>query len=456
MRPVKVLSGAAFKAALFALTVFCLILILAGSALYQIVDTYQYNELESQMTEEVVLFRQIYEREGRAGLIKTMRLLDKSTPSVQHKLGLFGENNERLAGSLNVAPDFLGFTKITIEQRPGGKSGSFYLHAAKIDKTTIIVGRSLHAVTAVIKALLYGLFATGLAVATVTLLIGYWLSWLVSRKLEYLVDTLDRVATGETNVRIPVNKGRNQINRISIRINEHLDRLSVLMETTRNTSRAVAHDLRTPLSRVSMLLEETADGSLTKKEIALLIREAETELANITGIFDTILRIARIESSNGRTGFSSIPAKDLVSDVVETYQPVFEVSGQKLTLNIQSKSALNLFCDGKMVKQLLANLLENANHYCPEGAEVDVMVTTAENGGVSIIIADNGPGIPDEELGRVVEPFYRIDTSRTEKGAGLGLSLVKAIALRHRAEVKLSDNRPGLRVSITFPPPHSS
>ncbi|NOZ66334.1 MAG: HAMP domain-containing histidine kinase [Alphaproteobacteria bacterium] len=456
MRPANVLSGAAFRATLFALAIFFLILILAGSALYQIVRSYQYAELEAQMIEEVVLFRQIFEREGRTGLIKTMKILDKSSPPVQHKLGLFGENNEKLVGSLSVAPDILGFAKMTLELQPGGKSGSFYIHTAKIDKTTIVVGRSLQAITAVIDALLYGLVVTGLIVIATTLLIGYWLSWRVSRKLEALVDTLDRVASGETHVRIPVNKNHNQINRISIRINEHLDRLSILMESTRNTSKAIAHDLRTPLSRVSMLLEEATNDGLKKQKTIELIREAETELVNITGIFDTMLRIARIQSSNDRTGFSPILAKDLVSDVVETYQPVFEVSGQRLILNPQSSTSAKLVCDSKMIKQLLANLLENANRYCPVEVDVNVSVSTTENGGVLIIVADNGPGIPAGELDKVMEPFHRIDTSRTERGAGLGLSLVKAIALRHNAEVTLSDNRPGLRVSITFPPSHLS
>jgi signal transduction histidine kinase len=237
---------------------------------------------------------------------------------------------------------------------------------------------------------------------------------------------------------------------VSRQINDHLDRLSDLLASMRNTIVAIAHDLKSPLNRAYILLQDAAEDTSTANERSKLQR-AQAEMETLREVLDTVLRISRIETSDDSSNFAPFSPTALVQDLAQTFEPVIEAAGQTLRSADLPAEAVPIFGDRKMVQQMLVNLIENASRYAGDGAVIDVGVTAAAGGAV-VTIADNGPGIPPSQREEVFQPFRRLNGSRNSPGAGLGLALVKAVAARHRAKVELSDNHPGLRVTLSFPP----
>jgi signal transduction histidine kinase len=278
--------------------------------------------------------------------------------------------------------------------------------------------------------------------------IGYLMSHGVSAKLDRMAATLERVARGDSRVRLPVGRSNDQVDRVAVQMNVHLDRLSDLLETMRNTVISIAHDLKSPLSRAYILLQEAA-GMQGKQGRTELIEEAQAELERLNAIFDTVLRISRIEASDDQSGFMPFSAKELVTEIVQTFEPVVEEARQALVAG-ETAPDVTIVGDRRMVVQMLVNLITNASRYSPAGARIEVSAAIDDSHPV-LVVADNGPGIPEDKRKAVFEPFRRLNPERDERGAGLGLALVQAIATRHRASVELRDNSPGLRVVLRFP-----
>ena len=360
MHPANILSGAAFKAAVFALVVFVLALTGVGTALYHINRTAMYAELKAQIAEELILFRQIQKEGGQEALIGSLRKLEQAEFPGQRIGAVFDQSGTKLAGNLEIAHDFVALRTASKGFFLQQKNGKIYAQSDKIGSGILIVGRNLRLVNATEDALLKSLLVAGFTVVILSLAIGYGLSRSVFVRLEAMAATLDRIARGDMHARLPVSIANDQIDRISLRINEHLERLSVLMQSTRNAVNAIAHDLRTPLGRVSLILQEAAGGSDTEKPVEELLMEAEEELAQLTGTFDTILRVSKIESSSDPSAFTVFPVADLVRDMAETMEPVVEEAGHRLFCNTRGTDDLNVFGDRKMVRQMLVNLIENS------------------------------------------------------------------------------------------------
>lgn len=450
MRPGSIVSGAAFKSAAFALSVFALALCFIGLSIFSIVEKAMFDELEAQITEETILFNEIYEKNGQAALIESIHKLQSHRLQRPKLLGWFDQDAGKLAGNLNIAPDFIGWSRLRVETLSPGHD--YYAYASRIDKTTIVVGRNLKMVDVVRETLLWVLLLGGVSAAVLSLLMGYLASRGVFAKLQTLAATLDRVSKGDTQVRLPLSKADDQIDRISRQLNLHLDRLSTLINSTRNTATSIAHDLRTPLNRAFLILQEAKQARVGSEELADLIQRAEDELTNVNQIFDTILRISRLETTTTQSGFDDISVDDLLAEMAETYQPVIEAADQALSYENTVGAAARVYGDRKMLRQMLANLIENASFHCPQGTSITLSARILKGASACIKVSDNGPGVPAEFRQRLLEPFYRLDASRNKPGSGLGLALVKAIALRHGARIELEDNEPGLRISIHFPP----
>jgi signal transduction histidine kinase len=237
---------------------------------------------------------------------------------------------------------------------------------------------------------------------------------------------------------------------VSRQINAHLDRLSEFMAGMRNTIVAIAHDLKSPLNRAYLLLQEAALESRSEPASAKLER-AQEEMETLGGVLDTVLRISRIETSDDRSSFTAFSSALLVRDLAQTFEPVIEAAGQTLHWDDVPADGAPIFGDRRMVQQMLVNLIENASRHAGPGTYISLEVRAIGEAAL-ITVADTGPGIPPDKRDEVFEPFRRLNVERNTPGAGLGLALVKAVATRHHALVTLSDNRPGLRVTVTFPP----
>jgi signal transduction histidine kinase len=226
-----------------------------------------------------------------------------------------------------------------------------------------------------------------------------------------------------------------------------LDELEKLVDGVRRVSDNIAHDLRTPLARLKNRLE-----SLQQVEVGQdgreIVDQAVAEADGLLDTFNALLRIARIESGRRRQAFTTVELGPLIDDLVELYTPLLEEAG--LDLTIEKQADLVVAGDRDLLFQALANLVDNTLKHQPAGGRVSIAARRDEKS-ILLTVADNGPGIPAAERERALERFYRLDTSRSTPGAGLGLSLVAAVAELHRGRLELLDNSPGLRVQLFIP-----
>jgi signal transduction histidine kinase len=281
------------------------------------------------------------------------------------------------------------------------------------------------------------------------LVAGSFLSVVVLRRVDTINRATQEIMDGNLSRRIATRGTDDEFDQLSENLNRMLDRVQVLMEGLHQVSNDIAHDLRTPLSRLRQRLEAVRARAKTIPDYEEAVDQALADTDTILHTFVAMLRIAQIESGGRRAGFTNVDLSDVFTTILEVYAPVAEDRGQQLGGHVMSSVAVT--GDRELLTQMLANLVENALRHTPSGARIEVLLEDRPTGPIGII-ADNGPGIPPEARRKVFQRFVRLETSRTEAGSGLGLSLVAAIAELHGIAIELTDNRPGLRVTLTFPP----
>ena len=280
----------------------------------------------------------------------------------------------------------------------------------------------------------------------------------VARRVLRRIDAMNRSAhaimAGDLAERLPVSGSGDELDRLAGGLNQMLGRIGELMTGLREVSDNIAHDLRTPLTRLRNHAEEALRGGADEcKSRAALTRTIE-ESDELIRVFDALLMIARAEAGADRSGVARLDLSELVASVAELYEPVAEEKGFALRVN----AAPHLSLEGRreLIGQALANLVDNALKYgaAPPGearpSEISIEARSeAEN--IVVEVADRGPGVPAEDRDRVLDRFVRLESARTRAGSGLGLSLVAAVAHLHGGALRLEDNAPGLRVRLTFP-----
>lgn len=453
MRRADIRSGLAFKTSVRAVAIFVFLLLVAGAILVTAVTNTLEGELRTQNEDQIVLLEQIYQTEGQSGLIRAVESLTSHPRPDEQTAGLFDGDGLRLAGSLEAAPPLVGWQRTKISYAEGVRSaGTFYLHRVLVDELTLVVGRSSTIVDAARWWLIFWLVLLGTALTLCTLTLGYLSSRKSLRKLQAMEDVLQDVSRGNLAARLAVAAENDQIDRISEQVNQHIGRLSHLMERLQSTATAIAHDLKTPLSDAQISLHQALDAVGANKSPSDQIEAAQSDLQRLNSIFETILRISNIEAGRGKSEFQDIDLSHLIHEMVEFLQPLAEESGQKIQVGPGLKSTSTLRADSGMIKQLLVNLISNAIAHCPERTRI-VVDAREDDESTTLIVEDNGTGIPDSDRQRILQPFIRLDSARTTPGSGLGLALVAAIADHHNASVRLEDAGPGLRVTIRFPKP---
>ncbi len=265
------------------------------------------------------------------------------------------------------------------------------------------------------------------------------------RRIDEVNRTARSIMDGNLSMRVPARGGGNEMDELALNFNAMLDRIEALMHGIKQVSDDIAHDLRTPLSRLRHRLETARDKA--EGEGAVIIEQSIGELDAILETFSALLRIGQIEAGARRAAFADVRLDQIVATVVEAYAPVAEDRGQQLQADLQSFPVIR--GDRELLMQMVANLVENAINHCPAGVTIRAELESTA-GHCVLGITDSGPGIPAAERDAVLHRFYRLEQSRTTPGSGLGLALVKAIADLHGATVTLADNHPGLRVAIGF------
>ena len=276
---------------------------------------------------------------------------------------------------------------------------------------------------------------------------GIFMSRRLMRKIENVSRTTRNIMDGDLQQRVAIQHGGDEFEHLALSINSMLDRIETLMEDLRQVTTNVAHDLRTPLTRLRNRLELAQRSPPPEAGLRDTINAACRETDVILDIFGALMRIAQVESGARRSGFAAVELSGVIDTVVEVYKPAVEEKRQSLVEKIAKN--LVVFGDRELLTQLFANVLENAVVHSPPGARLSIEAGR-DTQRVRVTIADNGPGIPESMRDKVLGRFVRLDDSRTTPGSGLGLSLVAAIARLHNADLTLAGNEPGLKVCLSF------
>ena len=277
---------------------------------------------------------------------------------------------------------------------------------------------------------------------------GVFVSRRVLKRVDAMTGTTQTIMAGDLSGRLSVIGSGDEFDRLGGNLNEMLDQIEKLMSGVRDVSNAIAHDLRTPLTRLRTNLEQLRDEAQSN-DVRARIEATLTEADALLATFSSLLRITEIEAGNRRSEFGEVRLDKLITDVVELYEPL--AAEKNLHLTADTLTPLRTGGDRDLLFQAISNLVDNAIKYAPANGAVTIRLGTAP-AGPRVIVTDSGTGIPVDERRRVFERFYRLETHRGSPGSGLGLSLVAAVVNLHGGSVTLEDNRPGLRVQLDLPP----
>ncbi|MEM4989738.1 HAMP domain-containing sensor histidine kinase [Collimonas sp. H4R21] len=396
----------------------------------------------------------VFNRQGVAALTSAIEVQVGTQAAGAEDLVLFADASlARLAGNLPAWPREVpaGSGKYTLSIDVDGQpTRVVLLHKTLPGGYHLLVANDVAKYRKLENLFLYGLIcATG-----IVLLLGVAGGLLVRRTLLAKVGDINQAAAaimqGNFSHRLPAYGGENELNTLVETENRMLDQIEQLIGGVRNVSNAIAHDLRTPLAELRSRLEELA---LTRPAPAQTFDEIDGAIADVDrviDIFNALLRLAEIDSGARHSGFVEVDVASVASEVAEFYQPLAELHGR--TLSFASSGPLVLAGDPLLIAQAIANLVDNALKYAQRNGKITVATGRAPDGGILIAVSDDGPGISDEEKPKVLERFYRSDASRGTPGAGLGLSLVAAVAKLQGGTLTLSDNHPGLTATLAFQP----
>ncbi len=271
---------------------------------------------------------------------------------------------------------------------------------------------------------------------------------LFRRMLHHVSETAASISAGDLSRRVTLSGRGDEFDRVAETINDMLDRIGRLMDGVRQVSNAIAHDLRTPITRARARLEDAAGHAGSVEEMRGTIDRALADLDGITAVFQALLRISEIEAGARRSAFTRFDATPLLNDLAELYSAVAEERG--LRLEVFADPSLPVRGDRELIQQALTNLLDNALKFSPAGRAVR-LGGTAGGGMLSLSVADEGPGIPEGDVKRATERFFRGESARHTPGFGLGLTLVRAVAQLHGGELALERAEPGLRAVLLVP-----
>ncbi len=293
-------------------------------------------------------------------------------------------------------------------------------------------------------------------VATMGLLIGLaaGVGWFMARRAVSGVEAISRTAQsisgGTLEKRVPVKTRGDEIDQLAMTFNQMLDRIQTLVTEIREMTDNIAHDLKSPITRIRGIAEVTLTNEKSIGEYESMAASTIEECDRLLDMINTTLMISKTESGVDKPSREEIDLSGLVKEACELFEPTAEDKGVTLTYDVPGKS--RLIGDNRMIQRMLSNLLDNAIKYTPSGGTVNVSLSENGKGGIVVTFKDTGIGISSGDLPRIFERFYRCDQSRSQPGIGLGLSLARAIARAHGGDIEVTGHlNQGSTFTITLP-----
>ena len=395
-----------------------------------------------------------YRAGGLLQLIATLNLRADSWGRSGAVYLLANPNGTRIAGNIAGWPRRISTGEQWIEfDIDASEHGGIVAHPVRAQVFRLPGGRRLLVGTDVLErkrlafrlrsAMLWG---TGLCVALATF-ISYVYSQRVRRRISAVATTCETIMTGDLSQRLAVEGSRDEFDELAMTVNRMLERIEQQTEVLRTTFDSAAHDLRAPLYRARVRIEESLQHPDVTSESRETMEATLAELDRVQRTLGTLLQIAQADGRAGMLSQDNVDLSALAREIVDLYQP--EAASREITLTYQGDADTILRGNRQLLAQALVNLLENAFKYVATQGCIDVSVHQDKDK-TTLCVADNGPGIPAEDRQRVLQPFVRLERDRQKTGSGLGLSLVAAVMRLHRASVELLDGSPGLVVKCEF------
>jgi len=312
----------------------------------------------------------------------------------------------------------------------------------------LLVGRDVQRFAPVERRFWYGLAGAVGVLCVAGVLGGILIRRALLWRIHTIRQTVSAIMNGDLSHRLPTGASGDELDTLAQTINRMLEQIEQLVHGVSNVSNSIAHDLRTPLAELRSRLEELSLTRPAAPETFAEIDAAVADVDSVIRIFNALLRLAEIDTGMRRSEFVQVDVAEVAAKAVEFYLPAAELKG--VTLAFRERGPLAVSGDRVLLAQAVSNLIDNALKFASEGGSVVVEAVRPSDSAVGVVVADDGPGIPDAEKPKVAQRFYRGDSSRGTPGVGLGLSLVEAIAKLHGGALELEDNHPGLRARMTL------
>lgn len=404
-------------------------------------------EIEETIADEQRKLLVVYESGGVDGLAAAVgeRAIPVSEQGFIYLLQ--GADGTKLAGQLPAMVTFEGVRDFV---PPWGEDDEPFvaLGTTLPDKSFLLVGHDahdLHDATELVEEGTVWILSIAVPLSLLTALVS---SALIVRRLETINRLSLEIRSGHLDRRIPVSGKSDEFDRLASHLNAMLDGIQDLTESLRQMSNNIAHELRTPLTRIHNKVEAARRQPLSTEEVKAILDSTVLELNGLLNAFAALLRIAYIDAGTLRSSFKEFALSETLSALAEDFDPILREDGKRLSAKIEPN--LRCFGDKRLIVQMVVNLLENAIAH--SGSDEISLSAQAVGKSIEVHVTDRGVGIPEAERKRVFQRFYRLKADGPSAGFGLGLSLVAAIAKLHRIEIVLSDNQPGLKVVLHFPP----
>lgn len=404
-------------------------------------------EHDTALAERKIL-EEIYDAEGRPGLMVRLERRSRLAAPEEH-YGLFDAAGRWIGGDLRVPPSPLregAWGKV----RSATRAGPIHLNVTTArlpDGTLLVIGRDAAGQRTFEGRAADGLLIALAIVVVASLGVGLLLNALVIRRADAVAGIAERIAAGELGARAEASKYGDSFDRIGVSLNHMLDRIESLLTGMRTVTDSLAHDLRTPLTRMRSAIDAALDPATSHEDCRAALERVSQELDCVTSVFAALIDIARAESGLSREMMQPLRLDELALDLAGLFAPVLEDAGQ--TLEVAPAAPLTIDGHAELLRQALGNLLYNAARHAGPGARVKLEVRSLGRL-AEVVVADNGPGIPEADRERVKGRFVRLDAARGGSGSGLGLSIAAAAASLHGGELRLEDNHPGLRAVLTL------
>ncbi len=453
MRPPRALESGSFRFAILLAAVFAL----GAAALLTVVERsvgrYATEAAADGVTTEVAILSDEDRAAGRAATVQAIARRERASREHQLRYLLVDTRGRALAGGLPPGLARLGWRDVTLANPDRHESDDprtvslMALGTRLADGAILVVASDTVEIEELRGGLLRSTTAFGVGITVLVLVGGFTVGSIFLRRLERVNQSVERIMAGRFTERLPPIGMSPEFDHLSANLNRMLDRIEVLMDGLRQVSTDIAHDLRTPLTRLRQQLEDlkaNAPGAAFETQVDGALAQTD----RILTIFRALMRIGALEAGAGPRRLVAVDLSEMMERVHRAYLPVAEDGERRLIADIAP--AVTVSGDAELLTQAVTNLVENALLHTPRGAEV-VIGLARRGSGAAITVADDGLGVPEHERDKVLRRFYRLDSARASPGSGLGLALVAAVATLHQATLTLSDNRPGLRVELFIP-----